>query len=74
MGTASGGGSARTTSVSLLNRIGVRIGSMASFQIDGRLFDGNGVEPNVVVEPNPEFFIGGNDNQLRKASRFIKGK
>jgi hypothetical protein len=30
---------------------------MASFQADGRLFDGHGIHPDVLVEPAPEYYI-----------------
>ena len=45
---------------------------MVSFQSDGRLFDGNGVLPDVRVEPAPEFYIGGRDNALEEAVKRIK--
>jgi C-terminal processing protease CtpA/Prc len=47
---------------------------MVSFQADGRLFDGNGVRPDVVVEPTPEYHIGGVDNVLAEAvKRLLQG-
>ena len=45
---------------------------MVSFQADGRLFDTHGVQPDVHVEPRPEFFIGGEDRQLLEAVRVIQ--
>jgi Peptidase family S41 len=74
LGTASSGGSAYGREVVLgATGIAVRIGSMASFQLDGRLFDGNGVRPDVVVEPAPEYYIGGPDAVLAEAmTRIIK--
>jgi len=45
---------------------------MASFQKDGRLFDGNGVQPDIVVEPVPEYFLkNGPDHVLEKAIQLI---
>jgi hypothetical protein len=45
---------------------------MVSFQSSGRLFDGHGVEPDVVVRPEPEFFlIGGRDAALQRALNLI---
>ncbi len=68
IGTSSGGGSANSETVQLANTpLRVRLGTMVSFQADGKLFDTNGVAPNVVVEPVPEFFIGGADTQLEAA-------
>ena len=40
---------------------------MASFQADGHLFDGHGVRPDVIVEPTPEYYVGGLDNVLAEA-------
>ena len=77
-GTPSGGGSALRQSVALgATPFRVRIGSMASFQADGRLFrlfDGNGVLPDVVIEPAPEYHIGGPDNVLTKALTHLTEK
>jgi len=75
VGTASGGGSANTSTV----RLGdtpprVRLGTMVSFQASGKLFDGRGVEPDVVVEPGAECFVGGRDGQLEEAVRGVRGK
>ena len=73
LGTPSGGGSAFVQVVPLgATPFRVRIGSMASFQADGELFDGNGVRPDVVVEPVPEYHIGGSDNVLAEAVKRIK--
>jgi len=68
LGTPSAGGSAATQTVSLgATPLRLRIGSMISFQSDGRLFDGHGARPDVVVEPAPEYYIGGPDNVLAEA-------
>ncbi len=68
LGTPSAGGSAYTQEVALgATPLRVRIGSMASFQADGRLFDGHGVRPDVIVEPTPEYYVGGPDNVLAEA-------
>lgn len=69
MGTPTGGGSARSVTEELPNSgIHVSLASMASFQPDGQLFDGRGIQPDVYVEPSPEsFLIGGRDNILDKA-------
>jgi hypothetical protein len=45
---------------------------MASFQADGKLFDGNGVHPDVAIEPEPDYYIGGHDNVLAEAVTRIK--
>ena len=72
LGTPSGGGSARSVSRQL-GPVRVRLASMASFQPDGKLFDGHGVKPNVIAHPSPAFFIGGEDRVLATAIRHISG-
>jgi hypothetical protein len=75
LGTPSSGGSAFGQEVALgATALRLRIGSMASFQPDGRLFDGHGVSPDVLVEPAPEYSIGGADPVLAEAVRRITEK
>lgn len=65
VGTPSSGGSARRVSFDLPDRSAkISLASMASFQPDGQLCDGNGVQPDIVVEPTPGYFIGEADNVL----------
>ncbi len=71
LGTASGGGSARSETVSLGGSLSIRLASMASFQADGKLFDGHDVEPDVTVEQSPESFVGNEDTQLSEAVRLL---
>ena len=72
-GTPSSGGSAFTQEIPLgETQLTLRIGSMASFQADGKLFDVNGIHPDVLVEPVPEYFIGGRDNVLEEAVKRIR--
>ena len=48
---------------------------MASFQRTGLLYDGNGIEPDVVVDPEPEYFLtGGADNILQEALGLLDGR
>lgn len=70
LGTPSGGGSARSVSVDL-GPARVRLASMASFQADGKLFDGHGVQPDKMVQATPEFFIGRNDRVLASAIQLV---
>ncbi len=42
--------------------------------VSGKIFDGNGVQPDVRVDPVPEYFIGGRDNAMRKALQIINRK
>lgn len=69
VGQASSGGSARAQVVKLPNSgVKARFASMASFQPNGRLFDGHGVVPDVEVEPAADYFVtGGHDNVLEHA-------
>jgi hypothetical protein len=75
LGSPSAGGSAFTQEVEIGDTpIRLRIGSMASFQADGRLFDGCGITPDIVVEPTPDYFIGGADRVLAEAIRRLGRK
>ncbi len=75
LGTPSSGGSAFTQEVVLgATPLRLRIGSMASFQADGKLFDTNGIRPDVLVEPVPDYYIGGRDNVLEEAVRRIRDR
>lgn len=56
-------------------RARVRLASMASYRPDGRLYEGNGVEPDVTVENDPNYFlIGGNDAVLKSAIARLTGE
>lgn len=67
-GTPSSGGCAFTQEITLgETQLTLRIGSMASFQA----FDRNGIYPNVLIDPVPEYFIGGRDNLLEEAMKRI---
>jgi hypothetical protein len=46
---------------------------IVSFQADGKPFDGHGVQPDVVVQPAPGFFIGAEDNVLDAAIKRLQG-
>jgi Peptidase family S41 len=73
LGTPSSGGSAFTQEIVLGDtKLSLRIGSMASFQANGKLFDRNGIYPDVLVEPLPEYFIGGRDSQLEEAVKLLR--
>jgi hypothetical protein len=75
LGTPSSGGSAFSQEIVLEpTPLLLRIGSMASFQAGGKLFDGHGVQPDVLLEPVPEYYIGVRDNVLEEAMRRIRNK
>jgi len=72
MGTASGGGSARSKSFELEHSgVGLRLASMASFQVDGMLYDGRGIDPDVHAPPTAGYFIGSEDPQLAAALKAL---
>lgn len=68
MGTPSGGGSGCSHNYRLHNsQIRIRLSSMASFQPNGKLYDGNGIQPDVMIAPVPTDFIGKTDTVLELA-------
>lgn len=73
LGMPSSGGSAYSQEVALgTTPLRLCIGTMASFQTDGNLFDGRGIQPDIRVETNPEYFIGGPDRVLGQAVRVLQ--
>ncbi|MFC1765131.1 S41 family peptidase [Planctomycetota bacterium] len=74
MGTASGGGSGRRQSWRLrYSSVRIDLSSMASFQRNGLLYDGRGIPPDIVIEPEATFYIGQSDDTLKAAMDFLKG-
>ena len=68
MGLPSGGGSGCRQDYRLHNsQIRIQLSSMASFQPNGRLYDGNGIQPDVIIESIPTDFIGETDSVLDAA-------
>ncbi|MHC4475078.1 MAG: S41 family peptidase [Planctomycetota bacterium] len=68
MGLPSGGGSGCRQSYRLRNsRIRIQLSSMASFQPNGKLYDGHGIQPDIIVEPVATDFIGETDTVLDAA-------
>jgi len=47
---------------------------MASFQPNGKLYDGNGIQPDIVIEPIPTDFIGKTDSVLEAAIKYNEHK
>ena len=76
IGEPSGGGSARSQGFRLPHSgIEVRCASMASFRPDGRLYDGRGVEVDVVIRPEPEHLLeGGRDVVLDAAVEHLRSR
>ncbi|MBL8862514.1 MAG: hypothetical protein JNK02_10950 [Planctomycetes bacterium] len=73
VGTPSGGGSGRARSLEL-ERSGlvVTLSSMVSYRADGRLLEGRGVEPDVLVLPAPGDLVGRGDRVLDEALRRVR--
>ncbi len=69
MGTPSGGGNGRPTNLALLPRSNLRVqlSSMASFRHDGTLYDGKGIQPDVILRPSPTDVVGATDSLLDAA-------
>lgn len=75
LGAPSGGGSGNKETIKLgTTPIELEISTMASFQSNGKLFDGNGVEPDILLQQVPEYYIGGSDNVLDRAVIILKNK
>jgi len=74
LGTPSMGGSGAALATTLKNsNLQIRLSSMVSFQKTGRLFDTRGVEPDIYLEPLPEFYLrGGRDVVLEAAVERIE--
>ena len=65
MGQPSGGGSGCTQGYRLGNsQIRICLSSMASFQSNGKLYDGNGIQPDILIEPIRTDFTGETDSVL----------
>jgi len=68
VGQPSGGGSGRPRPLQLAHsRISVRLSTMVSYRVDGKLFEGRGVQPDVLVLPAPGDLVGRGDAQLDAA-------
>ena len=73
MGEPSGGGSGARRGFTLPNtRARISLSSMASFMADGRAFDGNGIEVDVLVRPKLADFTSDADSVLDNAVDFLK--
>ncbi len=75
MGLPSGGGSGCRQEYTLSNSgIRIHLSRMVSFQPNGQLYDGNGIQPDIVVESIPTDFIGRTDTVLETAIKYISQK
>jgi hypothetical protein len=75
LGTPSGGGSGSAIKYCLHHSdIKVKLSSMASFRPNGKLYEGNGIHPDVLCEPVPTDAIGQTDTILKKAKEIFHKK
>ena len=75
MGTPSSGGSARSRDHDVHSAgLSIRLASMVSYAPDGRLYDGNGIQPDVLVPIPPTDLIGQTDAQLDAAVEHLLGE
>jgi hypothetical protein len=74
VGTASSGGSARRSEHGLPNsNLSVSLATLASFQArNSQLYDGVGIEPDVMMEAEPGFFVNTSDAMLEYAIERIR--
>jgi len=69
-----GGSGARIITTLRNSGLDLFLSSMASFQNTGQLYETNGIQPDIYLEPRPEFFLhGGDDRVLRYAIQRIIG-
>ncbi len=45
---------------------------MASFRPNGLLYEGRGIQPDIVMEPEPRYFIGQSDAVLEAATKTLR--
>ena len=75
VGTPSSGGSGRSTEHVIPGTpMEVRLSTMVSYLPDGSMYDGQGIEPDIVVEPTPGSFIGEEDPQLDAAVELLRSR
>jgi hypothetical protein len=74
VGEPSGGGSGATRRFQLPNTgVMIALSSMASFRANGKLFDGNGVEVDVIAKPRiADYFSDDADSVLERGMSVIK--
>ncbi len=52
----------------------VHLSSMASFRPNGLLYEDRGIQPDIVMEPEPGYFIGQSDATLKAAIEVLRTK
>lgn len=75
VGEPSAGGSGATRTFNLpKTRVRIALASMASFRPNGKLFDGNGIEVDLIARPTLADFTTPADSVLDKAQEILKEK
>ncbi len=68
IGTTTSGGSGRSQTHRLQHsELAVRLSTMASFRTNGKLYDGNGIAPDIAVTPTLADRLGQSDSTLDRA-------
>ena len=72
VGRTTDGSSGRSKYFTLPNsKIKVKLSTMISFQRNGLTLDGNGTKPDIEIEPDMNYILNKNDNQLEKLIEII---
>lgn len=72
-GITTDGSSGNSEAVRLPNsRLRVKVSTMVSFQKDGKIFDGYGTEPDIVIERELDQLFWKTDTQLEELKKIIK--
>ena len=75
VGMTTDGSSGRSLDFDLPNsKIKLKVSTMLSFQRNGKTLDGNGTEPDLVIEPTLDDVLGKKDTQLEQLLEHIRKK
>jgi len=75
VGQATGGGSGRSQRVRLAHSgVRVRLSTMISYRPNGRLYDGNGIAPDVEVPTKASDVVGRTDGALERALALLEAR
>jgi hypothetical protein len=72
MGLPSAGGSGTPAKYELCVDWWCVLSRHIGFQADGLLFDSRGVQPDILIHPTPEYFIGRGDDALDRAIQLLR--
>jgi len=72
IGTPSSGGSGNPATHQLFNSlITLKLSTMASFQSNGKLYNGNGIIPDIILYPTLDDKLGQSDSMMEKALEIL---